>query len=54
MMHTNTDDANIMEILDRVLDHGIVVAPSARMYLLGVDLAHAPEHVVVDSITTYG
>ena len=32
------DDAGIMDILDRVLDKGIVMDPSARLLLSAMDL----------------
>jgi hypothetical protein len=44
------DDLNVSEILDRVLDKGIVVDPSARVILLSLHL-HAPiDRVVVESV----
>lgn len=49
----NLDDMNISEILDRVLDHGIVVDPSARIFLLGVDLCSVNGTLVIDSLQTY-
>lgn len=47
------DDINVVEILDRVLDNGIVVDPSARVYLIGNDLRSAKSRVIVDSVKTY-
>ena len=46
------EDVNVAEILDRVMDNGIVVEPSARILLLSEDLSEAKGKVVVDSIQT--
>jgi len=45
---TSPEDASLMEILDRVLDHGIVVDPSARIRLLGLETGSFHEHLVID------
>jgi hypothetical protein len=50
---TNPEDASLMEILDRVLDHGIVVDPSSRLLLPGLELRTAGEHLVIDWRNTY-
>ncbi|HEV2991087.1 MAG TPA: hypothetical protein VG759_21795 [Candidatus Angelobacter sp.] len=50
-MRGNVNDVNLGEILDRVMDNGIVVAPSALLHLMGVRLA--PGRIVIESITTY-
>lgn len=49
----NLDTINVSELLDRLLDHGIVVDPSARIFLLGVDLRSAKAKFVVESVQTY-
>jgi hypothetical protein len=46
------EDVNVAEILDRVMDNGIVVEPSARIILLSEELHEAKGKVVVDSIQT--
>jgi len=46
------DDVNVAEILDRVLDNGIVVDPSSRVILLTKELRGSQDKVVVDSIQT--
>jgi hypothetical protein len=51
-MRGNVGEANLLEILDRVMDNGIVVAPSARLYLLGGGLNSG--RMVIESITTIG
>ena len=45
----NLDNINVAELLDRILDHGIVVDPSARIVLLGVDLLSIKGRLVVES-----
>ena len=50
-MRRKVDDVNLFEILDRVLDNGIVVSPSALLHLMGA--AVAPGRMVIESITTY-
>jgi hypothetical protein len=50
-MHGKMNDINLSEILDRVLDNGIVLSPSALLHLMGAGLA--PGRMVIESITTY-
>ena len=47
------DQINVAEILDRVLDHGIVVDPSTRVFLLGVELRSIKARFVVESVQTF-
>ena len=49
----NLDNINVTELLDRVLDHGIVLDPSTRIFLLDADLQLLESKVVVDSVQTY-
>lgn len=49
----NLDDINFTEVLDRVLDHCIVVDPSARVYLLGIDLRDVKGRFIVESVQTF-
>lgn len=49
----NLDNINVTEVLDRVLDHGIVVDPSTRIFLIGVDLHTLKDRFVVESVQTY-
>lgn len=49
----NLDNINVTEILDRVLDHGIVMDPSTRVFLIGVDLQAIKAKFVVESVQTY-
>lgn len=50
-MRAKIDDVNLFEILDRVLDNGIVVAPSALLQVMGAGLA--PGRMIIESITMY-
>lgn len=53
MKAMNLEDVNVVEILDRVLDNGIVVDPSARVSLIAQDLHTIKGRVVVESVNTY-
>ena len=44
---------SFFDVLDRVLDKGIVVDAWARVSLAGIDLITVEERVVVASIDTY-
>jgi Gas vesicle protein len=48
----NLENINVTEVLDRVLDHGIVMDPSTRVVLMGVDLRSLHGRFVVESIQT--
>ena len=45
---TTPEDASLIDILDRVLDHGIVIEPSARVRLGFLNLHNRYEHFVID------
>lgn len=45
---THPEDASLMEILDRVLDRGIVIDPSTRVKLIGNDLRNLQGRLVID------
>jgi gas vesicle structural protein len=45
--------SNIMDILDRVLDKGIVIDAWVRVSLVGIELVTVEARVVVASIATY-
>lgn len=53
MKRSSLDEINVLEILDRVLDNGIVVDPSARVYLIGNELHPSKGRMVVESVSTY-
>jgi len=42
-----------LEVLDRVLDKGIVIDAWVRVSLVGIDLLTVEAHVVVASVATY-
>ena len=52
-MLTHPEDTNLIELLDRVLDNGIVVDPSSRVALLGMDLHAIGDRMIVESVSTY-
>ena len=47
------DDGTLIDVLDRVLDKGIVIDVWARMSLVGIDLMTVEMNMVVASIDTY-
>ncbi len=49
----NLENINVAEVLDRVLDRGIVVDPSTRVFLIGVELPSIKGKFVVESVQTY-
>ena len=49
----NLDTINVTEVLDRVLDHGIVMDPSTRLILPGVELHALKSRFVVESVQMY-
>jgi hypothetical protein len=46
-------NSSIIDILDRVLDKGIVIDASVRVSLVGIELVTVEARVVVASIATY-
>ena len=44
---------SLIDVLDRVLDKGIVIDAWVRVYLVGIDLLSVEARVVVASIETY-
>ena len=45
--------ANVIDVLDRVLDKGIVIEAWLRLSLAGIDLITVEGHFIVASIATY-
>ena len=45
--------ASVIDVLDRVLDKGIVIDAWVRVSLVGIDLLTVEARVVIASITTY-
>jgi gas vesicle structural protein len=48
-----SSEASLMDVLDRVLDKGIVIDAWVRVSLVGIDLVTVEARVVVASIVTY-
>jgi hypothetical protein len=48
-----TEGTGIIDVLDRVLDKGIVIDAYVRVSLVGVDLLNVDARIVVASVTTY-
>jgi hypothetical protein len=46
-------ETSLIDVLDRVLDKGIVIDAWLRSYLIGVNLAETEARVVIASIETY-
>ena len=47
------EDGTLIDVLDRVLDKGIVIDAWARLSVVGIDLMTVEMKVVVASIDTY-
>jgi hypothetical protein len=47
------EDGTLIEVLDRVLDKGIVISAWGRMAVVGLDLIDVELRVVVASIETH-
>jgi hypothetical protein len=47
------EDGNLLDVLDRVLDKGIVIGMWGRVSLVGIELVGVDMRVVVASIDTY-
>lgn len=53
VLHHPGHDGTLIDVLDRVLDKGIVIDGWARMSVVGIDLLSIDAHIVVASIETY-
>jgi len=53
MALTREPTSSVIDVLDRVLDKGIVIDASVSFYLMGIDLITVHARVVVASIETY-
>jgi hypothetical protein len=47
------EETNVADILDRVLDRGIVMEPASRVLLIGKNLRSLGARLVVDSMYVY-
>ena len=53
MVTQSPDSGSIAEVLDRILDKGIVVDLWARVSLVGIELLTVEARVVIASVDTY-
>jgi len=53
MASQNPDVSSLAEVLDRILDKGVVVDAWARISLVGIELLTVEARVVVASVDTY-
>lgn len=53
MTRSKLEEINVVELLDRVLDNGIVLDPSARVYLIGNELRGSKRRMIVESVRTH-
>lgn len=49
----NPDSSSLAEVLDRVLDKGVVVDAFARVSLVGIEILTVEARVVVASVDTF-
>ncbi len=49
----STDSSSLAEVVDRILDKGIVVDVWAKVSLVGIELVSIEARVVVASVETY-
>jgi hypothetical protein len=52
-LQRRTGEASLIDVLDRVLDKGVVVDAWIRVSVVGIDLITIEEHIVVTSIDTH-
>lgn len=48
-----TDSASLAEVVDRILDKGIVIDAWAKVSLVGIELLSIEARVVIASVETY-
>ncbi len=53
MVERHTGGTSLIDVLDRVLDKGIVIDAWVRISLVGIDLITVEARIVVASIDTY-
>lgn len=49
----STDSSSLAEVVDRILDKGIVIDAFAKVSLVGIELVSIEARVVVASVETY-
>jgi len=52
-VHRTSPTSSLLDVLDRVLDKGIVIDAWVRLSLMGIELVTVEARVVVASIATY-
>lgn len=52
-INKTTDSSSLAEVVDRILDKGIVVDAFARVSLVGIELLSIEARVVIASVETY-
>jgi hypothetical protein len=52
-MKKSTDSASLVEVIDRILDKGIVIDVWARVNLVGIELLSVEARVVIASVRTW-
>jgi len=53
MVGTSPSSSNLAEVLDRILDKGIVIDVWARVSVVGIEILTVEARVVVASVDTY-
>ena len=53
MLHRQTTVANFIDVLDRVLDKGIVIDAWVTLSVVGISLVTVDARIVVASVETY-
>jgi gas vesicle structural protein len=49
----STDSSSLAEVVDRILDKGVVIDAWAKVSLVGIELVSVEARVVVASVETY-
>jgi len=49
----NTDSSSLSEVIDRILDKGIVIDAWVKLSLVGIELLSIEARVVIASVETY-
>ena len=52
-MQKSTDSSSLAEVVDRILDKGIVIDAWAKVSLVGIELLSIEARVVIASVETY-
>ncbi len=52
-IHKSTDGASLAEVIDRILDKGIVIDAYVRVSLVGIELLAIEARIVIASVETW-